>query len=213
MTTRAPLDGFENALLTELRQHVATREPAPARPRLRRRLVAAGAALGAAVAVTAGGLALRPDAAFAVDPQANGDIVVTISSLKDADGLESALRAQGIDAEVDYSSTMPEMPPPGDAADGGTVEHSVGPGADDAPGKLERHEAPKGTPQPAGPCGDKPPTAADRDRSTVSVERSGDGVTFTLSHSFVDSDTQVHITTSGEDDGAAGIMVQVSKTC
>ncbi|GAA3829399.1 hypothetical protein [Nocardioides panacisoli] len=211
MTTRAPLDGFENALLTELRQHVATRAPAAARPRLRRRLTAAGAALGAAVAVTAGGLALRPDAAFAVDPQANGDIVVTISSLKDADGLESALRAQGVDAEVDYSADLPPAPEPGD--NGGTVTHSEQPGSGDTGGTLERHDAPKGTPAPAGPCGDAPPTAAERDQSTVSVERSGDGVTFTLSKSFVDSDTQVHITTSGEDDGAAGIMVQVEKHC
>jgi hypothetical protein len=211
MNTRAPLDGFETALLAELRQHVATRQPTPARrPRLGRRLAAAGAALGTAVAVTAGGLALRPDAAFAVDPQADGDVVVTIHSLKDADGLESALKAQGIDAEVDYSATAPELPPPGSG--GGTVEHSVGPGTDDG-GKLVRHQASEGPAEPAGPCGSAPPTAEERAKSTVSVEHTDDGVRFTLSKSFVDSDTQIHITTSGDDDGAAGIMVQVEQNC
>jgi hypothetical protein len=210
MTTRAPLDGFENALLAELRQHDATRRPDPVRPRLRRRLTAAGAALGAAVAVTAGAFALRPDAAFAVDPQADGDIVVTIHSLKDADGLEDALRAQGVDADVDYSATAPGLPP-GDGT--GTSGHSVeGGSGDTGPRLVERGKDAKGTDVPRGACG-TPPTAPERDQSTVSVERADDGVTFTLSKSFVDSDAHVHITTSGEDDGPAGIMVQVEQHC
>ena len=100
---------FEHRLLTELRQVVAER-PAPevvASPRSHRRrplLFAATAAVAAAAAaalltVTSGGVA----PAFAVDRQANGDVSVTINKLSDAQGLQSQLRAAGINAEVDYT--------------------------------------------------------------------------------------------------------------
>lgn len=100
---------FEHRLLAELRQVVAER-PAPevvASPRSHRRrpLLFAGTVTGAAAAtaalltLTSGGVA----PAFAVDRQANGDVSVTINKLSDGQGLQSQLRAAGINAEVDYT--------------------------------------------------------------------------------------------------------------
>ena len=100
---------FEHRLLAELRQVVAER-PAPevvtVPPSHRRRpLLFAGTATAAAAAtavlltVTSGGVA----PAFAVERQANGDVSVTINQLSDAQGLQSQLRAGGINAEVDYT--------------------------------------------------------------------------------------------------------------
>ena len=100
---------FEHRLLAELRQVVAER-PAPEvvpvpRSHRRRPLLLAGTATAAAAAtavlltVTSGGVA----PAFAVDRRANGDVSVTINQLSDAHGLQSQLRAAGINAEVDYT--------------------------------------------------------------------------------------------------------------
>lgn len=208
MTTRAPLDGFETALLAELREHVVSRRPVAAPPRRRRRLTAAAAVLGTAVAATAGALALRPDPAFAVDAQADGDVVVTITSLKDAGGLEAALRAQGVEAEVDYSAEPLVPPPPG--AGGGTGEQSLERETEDSGGQLTHREGTPGAPDTdCAPEED----GGEPVQSTVSVEQTDDGITFTLSHDFVDSDAEISITTSGEVDGPGGISVQMIQEC
>jgi hypothetical protein len=152
VNTPSTLDRFESALLGELRAHVATRPatsaPAPEapRPRHRRRwaagLAAAAAAATAYVVVSPGGPAVSP--AYAIDETADGDVVVTIHRLEDAEGLERALREHGIDAEVSFdpdegiTHEAPgfdgEAPPPvtKDLEDG-TVEHeqeSAGPELD-----------------------------------------------------------------------------------
>ena len=104
------LDTFEQSLLTELRQHVASRSAARAagwrRPAARR---VAGAGLVGAAAVTALALsigvgtgALAPAPAFAVQRQPDGDVVVTVRDLSDPAGLERALAAQGVRATVSY---------------------------------------------------------------------------------------------------------------
>ncbi len=101
------LDSFESALLLELRQHVAEHpapEPAPVRrPRRRLRLAAIGAA-GIAASVVAvfglGGTGGSP--AYAIDENSAGDVIVTVHRLDDAAGLEQALLAKGIDADVSY---------------------------------------------------------------------------------------------------------------
>jgi hypothetical protein len=109
VNTPPTLDHFEAGLLDELRTHVATRAPqaAPAPPvhRSHRRRWAAGLAAAAATAtafvvVSPGGPAVSP--AYAVDQQADGDVVVTIHRLEDAEGLEAALREHGIDADVSF---------------------------------------------------------------------------------------------------------------
>jgi hypothetical protein len=96
------LDTFEAALLSELREHVSTR--APQRRPVRRwaaGLLAAAAIGGVFVATGIGG---GPTAApaYAVQLEDDGSVVVTIHTLEDAAGLESALADHGIDADVSY---------------------------------------------------------------------------------------------------------------
>jgi len=110
VTTPPTLDRFETKLLEELRAHVATRPevatpPLPARRSHRRGRWAAGLAAAAAAAtayvvVSPGGPGVSP--AYAIDQQADGDIVVTIHRLEDAAGLEAALVEHGIDADVNF---------------------------------------------------------------------------------------------------------------
>jgi hypothetical protein len=100
---------FEHRLLVELRRVVAER-PAPGvvplpRSHRRRPVLFVGTAT-AAVAATAALLTLPGGGvapAFAVDRHTNGDVTVTINQLSDAHGLQSQLRAAGINAEVDYT--------------------------------------------------------------------------------------------------------------
>ncbi len=109
-----PLDHFESALLTELREHVATR-PAPEvvadPPRRHRRRWAVGVAVAAAAATAVviaspGGPGASP--AYAVSESADGDVVVTIHRIEDSAGLEAALREHGIDADVSFQPSPAE---------------------------------------------------------------------------------------------------------
>jgi hypothetical protein len=100
------LDTFEQSLLSELRQHVVARTPA--RPTARRRWTARVAVGGlatagaAAVALSLGTGVVGPSAAYAVESEPNGDVVVTVHNLADASGLEHALAAKGVHANVTY---------------------------------------------------------------------------------------------------------------
>lgn len=105
--TRATLDSFESALLTELRTHVAQRSATRhARRPIARHVAAMAAAAAVAGAIATGLVALRPDPAFAVENQADGDIVVTVIELSDAAGLEHALAREGVTAEVTYQADV-----------------------------------------------------------------------------------------------------------
>lgn len=96
------LDSFESALLTELRQHVAERESRPAR-RSRTRLVVSGLGVAAA-AVTAAVVipGLGVTTAYSVQEGNSGEIHVEVDRLEDAEGLERAIEAYGIEADVTY---------------------------------------------------------------------------------------------------------------
>jgi hypothetical protein len=102
------LDTFEQSLLTELRQHVAARtsDRTAARPTARRRwvvgLTGGLATAAAAVAIVLGIGVADPGAAYAVESQADGAVVVTVHDLSDAGGLERALAAKGVHADVTY---------------------------------------------------------------------------------------------------------------
>jgi hypothetical protein len=157
VNTPPTLDHFETALLEELRAHVAERpatEAVPQRPRRTRRRWAAGLATAAAAAtayvvVAPGGPAASP--AYAVTQDADGDVVVTVHRLEDAAGLESALRAHGIDASVDFDPQAGDGPmsfsigdgEPGDTGaqppEGGTIERHAS-GGDDGPHLSQRAE-------------------------------------------------------------------------
>ena len=100
MTT--DLDTFETALLAELRSTVADRRP----HRRTRALTLGGVAASAAAAVGIGLAVGGSSPAFAVQKEADGDVVVTINRLDDASGLEHALAAQGVTADVDYNTPI-----------------------------------------------------------------------------------------------------------
>jgi hypothetical protein len=112
---RIPGDNFEERLLTRLKAEVTKRgatEEALAggaiitpgwrqrAPRLALGAVAVVATVTAALAFSAGGD--NTPAAFAVEPQSEGEISVEIRSLEDAKGLEEALGEAGVPASVDY---------------------------------------------------------------------------------------------------------------
>lgn len=120
------LDHFEQSLLTELRHHVADRAGVR-RPRRRVAAVAAGAV--AAAVVAAGAALLHPDPAFAVDTAPGGDVVVTITSLDDAAGLERALAEHGVDAQVSHDGTPVEV----EQAPAGVPDGTADPAPDVAP--------------------------------------------------------------------------------
>jgi hypothetical protein len=98
------LDTFEQSLLVELRRHVAAQ--APTQAATRRRWITGGVAglatAGAAVAVVVslGTGVGGPTAAYGVESQPNGDVIVTVHDLADASGLERALAAKGVHADV-----------------------------------------------------------------------------------------------------------------
>jgi hypothetical protein len=193
MTLDQPLDHFEQTLLTELRGHVASRTPASARSRTRRwRWAALPAA--AALAIGAGFVTLQPSASAYAVSESGDEVVVTIKRLDDADGLERALRAHGIDADVDYSGETP--PPPPDAVtkqDGGTDKGAPGSGT------VTRTERPGG-----------PATGPAPERAAIDSSMSKDGLTLRIDKSTLPDDAVVHITTSGSlDAGVSGLKVEV----
>ena len=177
MTTPTPLNSFETGLLVELRQHVAERaaDPRPKRPPVRRRVAFATSA-AAAVALTVGGLALRPDAAaaFSVEQQSDGDVMVTITDMSDADGLEQALAEHGVTADVSYNPQLLQSEPEGE-------------------GPLILRGGP-------GPDGENPPARVDLPAHWPGVHvepAKGGGVTFTLAAHCIGPESVLHLTTTG----------------
>ncbi|MGA9103007.1 hypothetical protein [Aeromicrobium sp.] len=92
------LDRFEIALLAELRAVVEDRRPA----RRRKRVLTLGGAVAAVATAVGLGLTIGGTPAFAVHRESDGAVVVTITRVDDADGLERSLAAQGVTATVDY---------------------------------------------------------------------------------------------------------------
>lgn len=121
--THNPLDSFESALLTELRQHATqpALTPVPVRRRRRRIVAIVATGIAASVAGVVGLSGAGGSPAYAVAVDGDGDVVVTVHRLDDASGLEKALRAKGIDADVSYD------------ADGSNGPTTVGVGPDGEP--------------------------------------------------------------------------------
>jgi hypothetical protein len=212
MNNKTDLDSFDRALLTELRQVAAEQATAPVR-RTRKRWAYAGTGVAAA-AVTAFGLSstLGSPSAYAVDEQGDGDIVITIHELDDADGLEQALAEHGIEADVDYrsdslSGVVIDAPDHPDGAEIGVdgegkvlsskEEVEEGAGVDQAvPGDVPSD----------GPCGgfDNMPFIAELLKDSYVITIPADSV-------LRDSDAELLITTSGDvDDRVAGLDVSFS---
>lgn len=104
-----PLCGFEDRLLTELRAVVEQRAADGAGPATvpvwRRhpvmlRTATAGAAVSAAIALTAVFTGGAAEAAYAVDQHPDGTVTVTVNELSDPAGLQAKLIAAGVPARV-----------------------------------------------------------------------------------------------------------------
>jgi hypothetical protein len=199
MTTHPPLTRFETELLVDLRQHVAdraTHRSRTSRPVRRRRLVAAASSVAATAAIAFGALALRPDAAaaFSVQEQSDGDVVVTIHEMSDTDGLEQALAEHGVTAEVSYDphlalSWTVDGSDPGDGSPW-VIRGGRMPGLDDPPA-----DPPQQLSLPPGWPG-------------VDVQPAADGgVTFTLLARCIGPDSVLHLITTGSSDTVLGIFV------
>ena len=185
MTTRAPLDDFETALLTELRTVVAASDGQQVRPRHRKRIAVLAAAVAAAVvaiAVTLGLDATRPSPAYAVADTGAGDIVVTITRLDDAKGLEQALAEHGIKAEVDYDAELFQ------------AEDDTASDPDSFVAGL-----------PVDPC-------QEGDEFPVQTQNTGDEFVITIDGDSVLPDALLSITTTGDLDGPAGLAVSYTAT-
>jgi hypothetical protein len=188
---------FEERLLVELR-HEVTARPEPTTPR-RGRLIALGAtalaAIAAAIAVALGG----GSAAYAVEPGANGQVTVKIHDLTDAAGLQQKLRDAGVPAVVNYGGDAPAgcgagAPPPQAGAGGSGPVQTQGrrEAGDDGPSTVRGASQAGGGPSfnTDGPHGKETQGAV-----TTRVEKTPDGVTFTIdSGSFADGQ-QIYITT------------------
>jgi hypothetical protein len=91
-----------------LQRIFASHEPPKATVRFtvrRRVLVGAASAFVAVLSVVIGSMTMGTSAAFAVEQESDGDVVVTIRRLTDPAGLEKALGERGIDASVTYLRT------------------------------------------------------------------------------------------------------------
>lgn len=97
-----PLDSFETALLTRLREHV-DHQPA-ARPRLRGRrlLIGAAATVAAAAVMVVVVPGLGSTTAYSVQEGNSGTITVEVQRLENAKGLEAELAKYGINADITY---------------------------------------------------------------------------------------------------------------
>lgn len=210
--THTDLDPFDRALLTELRLVAAEGAPR-ARRTTRKRWALSGAGIAAA-AVTAFGIStLGSPAAYAVEEDGDGDVVITIRELDDASGLERALADHGIDAEVDYradatrSGSVSELhvdhPDPDDVdrAEGRTLESEDG-----GSGGAELQVGPDGSVPDDLPCGDL-------ERMPFTTELTDDEFVITIPSDSIlrESDSTLRIATSGDiDDRVAGLDVAFS---
>jgi hypothetical protein len=221
---------FEDRLLHELRRIVADRpEPKAVEQRRapRKRLALGGAvvAIGAAtigVAIIASSGDVTPSA-YAVEPQANGAVTVSIHALSDASGLQRSLRAAGVPAVVDY------------AAGGGTGCVPPGPGVDDAAGVPATGATSGGGTSSSGTANtgtgshvagaesagtsittapttsSDPVAAADSARATVAKDAQGDGVTFTIDPGKIKQGETVYITTASGVVGSIGMAISTTE--
>lgn len=183
-----PPDPFEDRLLHELKQFVAT-QPAPriaaasstrtnrlSRPGYRMALAGTTVAAIAGAAVVVGHDPTTP--AYAFESQPNGSVTVEINSLRDAAGLESKFRAQGISAVVRYlpagkacRQQHPELEGADGPAGGEFSTHVERAGA----GKKTHSQSGEKTLSQSGrPGGEHPSLGA------LVLQRAGDSAKFTI---------------------------------
>jgi hypothetical protein len=220
---------FEDRLLDELRD-VVTARPTPAvaavaapRPSRRPRVALAGggglAAVAAGVVLATSGGGVSP--AYAVEKQDDGTVTVHISSLADADGLQSKLRAEGVPAVVTYDTAggvgtgagvpacavPPNAGPP--ALTKGAEEAGV-PG--DGPSTSVAPEAGGvsggGPSQSFSAAGTSPKDGSPGRKITSSTRVDADGTTFSVNPGALKPGEKVYLTTAGgQGAGAVGMAI------
>jgi hypothetical protein len=203
------MNTFESSLLTELREHVATRAVTARRAhssrikRLRWSAIPVGAAAATAVALV---LIQSPAAAYAVTTADDGNVVVTIDKLSDASGLQQALQADGINAIVNYDADLTLTPPPaprggesGTTTEGGSSS-SHGPllTTNNHPGKSLSGSGGSGLAEQQSSCGTLGP---------VQVAISSTAATFTIPAEDVGTQSTLHITTGGSQTGFSSLQI------
>lgn len=107
----APLDSFETALLTRLRDRVdqqTTVRPRLSRPRL---ILGAAATVAAAAVMLVVVPGLGTTTAYSVQEGNSGIITVEVQRLEDAKGLEAELAKYGITADITYLPYRQECAP------------------------------------------------------------------------------------------------------
>jgi hypothetical protein len=206
MTTH---ERFEDRLLRELRRVVDERPAAAGVPeaRVRRtRLAWGGVGVGVAtatavIAIVASSGDVTPSA-YAVQPQANGEVTVSIHSLSDAAGLQSKLRAAGVPAVVSYTKagSLGCLAPGADPKPGVAVPIPGGV-TGSATGTAETGATPPATTTGSGPETESAPGAPGVSGSATTAVASGvrvgdDGVTFTISPGAIKTGEKVFISTS-----------------
>jgi hypothetical protein len=200
------MNSFETALLNELRTIVTERSEQRPRHRLASRLrrpsfiaVPVGVAGAAAAAVVGVGALSGATAAYAVTTASSGDVVVTIKSLSDASGLQSALRADGIDAIVNYDATgssTPPIPTGSGAVDGGSSAWGRA-RAGTGPAPVTSQSLHLGSGSASGSSGTGSSTSTG-DPGPLEIHLSGNGPdTITIPAADVHDGYVLHITTSG----------------
>jgi hypothetical protein len=211
------MNSFETALLDELRTIVTERSQQRARHPLASRLrrpsfiaVPVGVAGAAAAAVVGVGALNGATAAYAVTTASSGDVVVTINSLSDASGLQNALRADGIDAIVNYDadgSSTPPIPAGSGAVDGGSSASGRAP-AGTGPAPVTSQSS--GSASGSSGTGSSTSTA---DPAPLEIHLSGNGPdTITVPAADVHNGYVLHITTSGSAaSGLAGLQFDWTK--
>lgn len=198
---------FEERLLDELNQ-VVRDNPAPARgtvPGRRpvRRFVLAG---GLAAAVV-GLLSVNVDhaaTAYAVAKGADGTVTVTVSSVRDAEGLERALEAAGIDTRVAYAEGPEACAALRDDADPDaarpTMTSQTGGGAEpEAGARVESSQS-----------ADDDDNLAAEAKGSILVIVSPSEVTFTISKEAVPEGAQLSITAT-ECGGLSSMQVGIAR--
>jgi hypothetical protein len=200
-------ENFESRLLNELRQ-VAPEAPAPSSASARRkpygRFALAGTGLAAAVAAIAiyAGTGSNTPNAYAVETKPDGMVTVEIKSLKDADGLESSLRAAGVPADVNYSPAPTTVcsGPGGRSAEAGlTVQKGEDGPSDGGPTFHTEGVAPAGgLPTTSGSASAPASGMAmkGKDGTFMSTRTDAGGTTFSVDPGNIKPGEKLYITTS-----------------
>lgn len=219
MTTRAPLDSFESALLSELRDVVTERSATRSQPRRRRPvLVAAAAATAVAASLSAvvfgfgvGGTATA--SAYSVKTQSDGDVVVTIHRLEDAEGLERALRQHGLNVDVNYNPDLFEEDGNGvvtqsdpNGQRGGGTDFEKGGKSESFEGPVPADEGVTGQVRPDTAEPGEPDPCGFTDESPIIAEKVSDDYRFTIPAESILQDRPFEITTTRSSGDSVALM-------